>query len=149
MSENAERWDEQAGTGRAHRRRAPSPAREDPRRRLGQLGEDLAAGHFERLGYDVVARNHRTRFGEIDLIACDERALVFCEVKTRRTGGRAGGAIEAVAETKQAQVRRMAAAWLVETPDRPHREELRFDVVAVAVDGRGQLVAVDHLEGAF
>jgi putative endonuclease len=122
---------------------------EDPRRRLGRLGEDLAAAHFERLGYEVVVRNHRTRFGEIDLIACDEGALVFCEVKTRRTGGRAGGAVEAVPEAKQLQVRRMSAAWLVDTADRPHRDDLRFDVVAVAVDGRGRLVALDHLEGAF
>jgi putative endonuclease len=148
MGEHADRQHERAPGG--HRPgTVHAPGRADPRRRLGRLGEDLAAAHFERLGYDVVARNHRTRFGEIDLIACDERALVFCEVKTRRTGGRAGGAAEAVAESKQAQVRRMAAAWLVENADRPHRDELRFDVVAVALDGRGRLVALDHLEGAF
>jgi putative endonuclease len=121
----------------------------DTRQALGQIGEDLAAAHFERLGYEVVARNHRTRFGEIDLIACDERALVFCEVKARRTGGRAGGAAEAVSEAKQRQVRRMAAAWLAETIERPRRDDLRFDAVAVTVDGQGRLIALDHLEGAF
>jgi putative endonuclease len=135
--------------GQDPRRPRPDARREDQRRRLGRLGEDLAAAHFERLGYEVVARNHRTRFGEIDLIACDERALVFCEVKTRRTGGRAGGAVEAVPAGKQLQVRRMAAAWLVEAPDRPHRDDLRFDVVAVALDGRGRLAALHHLEGVF
>jgi putative endonuclease len=149
MAEQREQRADETPGGTRHSGPPSAPAREDPRRRLGRLGEDLAAAHFERLGYDVVARNHRTRFGEIDLIACDERALVFCEVKTRRTGGRAGGAVEAVAEAKQAQVRRMAAAWLVETTDRAHRDELRFDVVAVAVDGGGRLVALDHLEGAF
>ena len=43
----------------------------------------LAAQHLEAHGYEVVARNFRTRFGELDLIARDERFLVFCEVKTR------------------------------------------------------------------
>jgi putative endonuclease len=121
----------------------------DPRHHLGRLGERLAVGHLERRGYDVVARNHRTRFGEIDLIASDGRVIAFCEVKTRRAGGGAGTAFEAVPPRKQRQVRRMAAAWLAETVDRPHAEDLRFDVIAVTIDARGRLQALDHLEGAF
>jgi len=121
----------------------------DLRHHLGQLGERLAAEHLERRGYEVVARNHRTRFGELDLIAADECFLVFCEVKTRRAGGGTGGPVEAVAPPKQRQVRQMAAAWLAETTERPHRDDLRFDVVAVTIDPQGRLVALDHLEGAF
>ncbi len=121
----------------------------DPRHHLGRAGERLAAEHLERLGYELVARNHRTRFGEIDLIAAGGRAIVFCEVKTRRTGGGAGTASDAVDPLKQQQVRRMAAAWLAETRDRPHAEDLRFDVIAVTLDARGRLQALDHLEGAF
>ena len=56
----------------------------DPRHVLGRLGEQCALEHLERLGYTLVARNHRTRFGEIDLVVRGERALVFVEVKTRR-----------------------------------------------------------------
>ena len=59
---------------------------DDLRHRLGRLGEDLAAAHLERRGYEVVARNHRTRYGEIDLIGYDRHTLVFAEVKTRRAG---------------------------------------------------------------
>ena len=59
---------------------------DDPRHSLGRLGERLAAEHFERLGYTVLARNYRTRFGELDLVAADDYTLVFCEVKTRRAG---------------------------------------------------------------
>src|SRR4051794_2087274 len=40
----------------------------DPRPRLGRRGEALAAEHFERLGGIVLARNHRTRWGELDLV---------------------------------------------------------------------------------
>jgi putative endonuclease len=102
----------------------------------------------ERLGYDVVTRNHRTRFGELDLVAFDGTTLVFCEVKTRRAGP-GSSPWDALGEGKQGQVRRMAAAWLAETVDRPRAPELRFDAIGVTVDARGALVALDHLEGAF
>jgi magnesium chelatase family protein len=53
---------------------------------LGRLGEQLAESHFARLGFTVLARNHQTRWGELDLVLSDGRTLVFCEVKTRRLG---------------------------------------------------------------
>lgn len=121
----------------------------DQRQHLGRLGEDLALEHLERLGYRKLARNHRTRFGELDLIVCDHATIVFVEVKTRRVGASAGSALESVPPRKQRQVRGMAAAWLVESSDRPRSVELRFDVVAVTVDGGGRLVRLDHLEAAF
>ena len=119
----------------------------DLRQHLGQEGERLAAEHLERLGYRILARRHRTRFGELDIGAADATTLVFCEVKTRRQGP--GSPWDALTPVKQAQVRRMAAAWLVEAPDRPRVEELRFDAVGVVIDARGALVSIDHLEGAF
>src|SRR5438270_868017 len=54
--------------------------RSDPRVRLGRLGEALAAARLERLGFTILARNARTRHGEIDLIAFDGQTLVFAEV---------------------------------------------------------------------
>src|SRR6187200_885530 len=58
----------------------------DTRRALGERGERLALAHLERLGFALVARNHRTRWGEIDLIVFDGTTLVFVEV--RRAGRR-------------------------------------------------------------
>jgi len=121
----------------------------DLRQHLGRVGERLALEHFQRLGYRVVTHNHRTRFGEIDLIVCDDTWLVFAEVKARRVSARAGSALDAMSPDKRRRVRSMAAAWLVETTDRPRSRELRFDVVAVTVDRHGRLVALDHLEAAF
>jgi putative endonuclease len=118
----------------------------DPRHRLGHAGEQAAAAHLERLGLHIVARNHRTRFGELDLIARDGTTLVFCEVKSRRAGG---APFDAMSEAKQRQVRRMAAAWLAGTDHRPTARDLRFDAIGVTFDGRGQIVALEHLEGAF
>jgi putative endonuclease len=118
----------------------------DPRQHLGRLGERLAAEHLERLGFAILARNHRTRFGEIDLVACDGTTLVFVEVKTRRGRGEPWDALN---PAKQAQVRRMARAYLAEVHGRPRVPMLRFDAIGVAIDAHGRLTRLEHLEGAF
>ena len=102
------------------------------RQHLGRLGEDLALAHLERLGHTLVARNYRTRYGEIDLVVFDSRTLVFVEVKTRRANSAARGPWEALHERKREQVRRMAAAFLLEVANRPHSADLRFDAIGVA-----------------
>jgi putative endonuclease len=116
---------------------------------LGRRGEDLAAEHFTRLGYRVLARNHRTRFGELDLVLADEGegTIVFCEVKSRRLGS--GDWRDSLHTAKRSQVRTMAAAWLAEVTSRPFGAELRFDAVGVTLDDRDALVRLDHLEAAF
>ena len=119
----------------------------DPRHALGRRGEQLAAEHLERLGYAILARNHRTRWGELDLVAHGGGTLVFCEVKSRRAGP--GTPFDNLHDAKRSQVRRMAAAWLSETQDRPRSADLRFDAIGVVLDAAGRLVRLDHLEGAF
>jgi putative endonuclease len=118
----------------------------DPRQHLGRLGERLAAEHLERLGYTIVARNHRTRFGELDLVATDGTVLAFVEVKTRRGRGEPWDALH---EAKRVQVRRMARAYLTEADDRPRVRLVRFDAIGVVVDARGRLTRLEHLEDAF
>ena len=117
------------------------------RQHLGRLGERLAAEHFARLGFSVLAQNHHTRFGELDLVLSDGRTLVFCEVKTRRLGS--GEPFDSLHGAKQSQVRKIAAHWLSEPADRPWHEELRFDAIGVLVDRDDGLVRLDHVENAF
>jgi putative endonuclease len=122
----------------------------DPRPGLGRLGEQIASDHLIRRGFQIVERNYRTRWGELDIIAFDGRTLAFCEVKTRRSS--AGGGVnplEAVRSLKRAQVRKMAGRWLIERTDHPRADTLRFDAIGVTVDRAGQLVSLEHLEGAF
>jgi len=126
----------------------------DARRSRGELGERIAERHLERRGYRVIERNFRTRWGEIDLIAVGPRAIVFCEVKTRLAGGRAGpaGPLDAIGHGKRRRVRMMASQWLAHRagdPARPRRAELRFDAIGVTLAPGGRLLALDHLEGAF
>src|SRR4051794_41576835 len=130
--------------------RLASPAMTaDPRQHLGRAGEDLALAHLERLGYELVARNHRTRWGEIDLVVHNGDALVFVAVKTRRASGSGRGPWEALHERKPAQVRRTAAAFLADVRDRPRSTELRIDAVGVVIRAHGRLLRLDHLEAAF
>ena len=119
----------------------------DARQGLGRAGEEVAARHLERLGYDVIARNHRTRFGELDIVATDGGCIVFAEVKTRRAGS--GRPWDSLHDLKRAQVRRMAAAFLSEVTDRPYAADLRFDAIGVVLAADGSLVELEHLEGAF
>jgi putative endonuclease len=119
----------------------------DARKSLGRLGEQLAAEHFERLGWTILARNHHTRIGELDLVAADGWTLVFAEVKTCRLGH--GRPWDSLHERKRAQVRRVAGLWLSQSRGLPRFERLRFDAVGVVVDARGALVRLDHIEDAF
>jgi putative endonuclease len=119
----------------------------DARKTLGRLGEQLAAEHFARLGHTVLARNHHTRFGELDLVVAAGETLVFCEVKTCRAGR--GEPWENLHDAKRSQVRRMTSVWLNEVHERPFFTAIRFDAVGVVVDDDDALVRLDHLEGAF
>ena len=90
--------------------------------------------------------------GELDLVAVDDDALVFVEVKGRTTGSVAGPETPAMAvgPRKQAKLRRLAAAWLRQRGyDVPRHRELRFDVVGLRLDAAGRPVEYEHLRGAF
>ena len=121
----------------------------DSRQELGRTGEQLALEHYRRLGFALVARNHRTRHGEIDLIVCDGSTLVFAEVKTRRAPGARCGPWDSLHERKRLQVRRMARAYLASDAQRPRVARVRCDAVGVIVDGAGRLLRLDHVEDAF
>jgi putative endonuclease len=72
----------------------------------GAAAETLAAEYLMRQGLAIVARNFRTRAGEIDLVARDGRTLVFVEVRMRRSASH-GGAVESITAQKR---RRLVAA---------------------------------------
>ena len=129
------------------------PTSLDSRRALGELGEQIACKHLVRAGYQILATNFRTRYGELDVVAADSRCLVFFEVKTRIAGTRRGpaGPLDAIGPRKRAQVRAMAREWLVSgsAAGRPSRPELRFDAIGILMTRSGRLVSLDHLEDAF
>ena len=110
------------------------------------------AGRLRAAGWRLIARNVRTRSGELDLIAMDGEILVFVEVKAGRPGGSAGPERPALAvgRRKQLRLRRLAREWLA-NPRRPRVEGVagyRFDVVGVTYAG-GRVLDVEHIPNAF
>jgi len=120
------------------RLRAPQP--------LGRQGEAAAARFLKRLGYVLVARGHRDRLGELDLIAVDGRTVVFVEVKTRRSH-EAGHPTESVDQNKQRRLTRLALAYLKRHDLLEH--SARFDVVAVTWPEDQRKPAIEHYINAF
>jgi len=112
---------------------------------LGKSGEDLACDELLRRGYAIVDRRYRTRAGEIDVIARDGTALVFVEVKTRRST-RCGNPVDAITPRKRRQIVLMASDYLARR--RPRAGSCRFDVVAVSIDADGRAV-ITVIPGAF
>ncbi len=94
---------------------------------------------------EIVARNWRCRYGELDLIARAAATTVFVEVKTRRSLAY-GTPAEAVTFGKQQRIRRLALLWLAEQ-DGPW-QHIRFDVVSVLMTP-GQRPRIEHLEAVF
>jgi len=120
------------------------------RRSLGRQGEDLAATYLEGLGYEVVARNWRTRAGELDIVARDADWLVFVEVRTRRAAGRSltpryGSPEESVTPRKQMRLVAMAETYLFELP---WPGSWRIDVVALELWSDGSIARLNHLRDA-
>ncbi|HEX8050351.1 MAG TPA: YraN family protein [Solirubrobacterales bacterium] len=121
------------------------------RRQTGQIAEDLVAERLAASGWEIVERNARTRYGELDIVALDGRVLVFLEVKGARLDTQFGPEkpILSINFRKQRQVRRLGTAWMAERRDFPPFDDIRFDAVGVTLDRAGRAVEVEHVEGAF
>jgi putative endonuclease len=124
----------------------------EARRRLGRAAEDIVAARLLAAHWEVLERNARTRFGELDVVAIDNTTLVFLEVKAGREGSDFGPErpVHAVGPRKQRQVRRLATAWLTERRGSiPRYTEIRFDAVGVTFNRAGRVTDIDHIEGSF
>lgn len=126
----------------AARATLPGVSRRDD---LWRLGERAAWEAYRARGFRLVARNWRSKLGELDLVVAREDLVVFCEVKARR-GSAFGGPHEAVTETKRRKVRALAQAFL--SMERRGAERYRFDVASVTVDPGGS-ARVHVFEDAF
>jgi putative endonuclease len=121
------------------------------RQRIGRAAEDLVAHRLVARGWELVERNARTRYGELDIVALDGDALVFVEVKAGRAGSAFGPErpVLSVDWRKQLRVRRLATAWMGERRGVRPYIDIRFDAVGVTFDHTGRAVDVEHIEGAF
>ena len=111
---------------------------------LGKKGEDIAAAFLKKKGYNILFRNYKCSFGEIDIIAKHKKTLSFIEVKTRSTK-KYGFPQEAVTPAKQAKISRVALEFVQRY--KMDNRAARFDVVSVQSLNEGY--EVDLIENAF
>ena len=111
---------------------------------LGRKGEELAASHLRNQGWEILARNYRTRLGEIDLVCRDRDTIVFVEVKTRTCADFARPD-QSVTQRKQSKLRRLVEEYLV--AHRLESSDIRFDVLGVLLGSRRP--EFEHIKGAF
>lgn len=120
--------------------RDADPADIGTTRVVGNAKERLAETFLRQQRLRLVARNHRCRFGEIDLIMRDGETLVFIEVRYRRSA-RFGTAAETVDWRKQRRIAATARHYLLAHPT---SSPCRFDVVAVQGDNQ-----IEWIQDAF
>ncbi|HEX3284672.1 MAG TPA: YraN family protein [Mycobacterium sp.] len=115
------------------------------RAEIGALGEALAVEHLTSLGLQILDRNWRCRYGELDIIAADTatRAAVFVEVKAR-TSDQFGGVEQAVTPDKVRRLRRLAGLWLAGNDG--GWAAVRIDVIGVRI-GRQRQPEITHVQG--
>jgi putative endonuclease len=121
------------------------------RQRLGRTAEDLVAAKLVAAHWEILERNARTRYGELDIVALDGRTLVFVEVKAGRTDSAYGPErpVLSVDWRKQQRIRRLATAWLGENRGAIRYDAIRFDAIGVTFDRSGRVINLEHLVAAF
>ena len=110
--------------------------------KLGRAGEERAAVYLDSKGFEILERNFRCRFGEIDIIAMDGDTLCFIEVKTRRNR-HFGLPAEAVSGQKMLRIQRCAYTFLQRF--RGEYKEIRVDIVEIMLIGN--TFYIRHLPG--
>ena len=125
------------------------------RRKLGDVGEELAAKALIEAGLEIVERNWMGSSGELDIVAREiapdyshdgrERVwLALVEVRTRR-GTQYGTALQSITPRKQAKLREVASEYVESIG---WEGPWRIDAVGVQMDDGGRLLAVEHIRHA-
>src|SRR3989339_332397 len=102
--------------------------------KIGKLGEDLACKYLQQKGYEILDRNIKTSFKEIDIVARIKEKIVFIEVKTR-TNLKFGGADEAI------------KMYFFQT--KLYTDNFRLDLVAIDIEPNKNITNIKHYKDLF
>ncbi|MEO1023036.1 MAG: YraN family protein [Bacteroidota bacterium] len=114
-------------------------------RERGAEAEELACAYLEAKGWRVLERNYFFERAEVDIVAYDDTAIVFVEVKMRSSTW-FGQPEEFVNEVKIQNVQKAAEAWIYER--KMDGSPVRFDVIGI-IQQPGKAPSFTHLEDAF
>lgn len=114
---------------------------------LGQSGEAEAEQFLRAKGYVIVAKNYRSRLGEIDLVALHKHTVVFVEVRSL-SGPEFGDPLATVTPRKQRHIAQTALAYL--SRYQLHDQAARFDVIGIQWhNGARRPARISHIQDAF
>jgi putative endonuclease len=114
------------------------------KKNLGKQGEEIAVKYMLNHGYNILERNFYTRYGELDIICCDnKKAIIFVEVKARRSI-KYGFPEEAVTRKKQEHLKKAALIYLNSAR---FFTGMRFDVITILINNQGY--KINHIKNAF
>ena len=112
---------------------------------IGERGEDIACSYLKSKGYIILNRNVKVRRNEIDIIATDNKRVIFVEVKAG-TNEKYSSLLR-VDVSKEEAVRRASELFLLKRD--AEDLERRYDVIEVLLTTHGKLISVDHHQNAF
>ena len=120
---------------------------------IGRIGEDLACEYLKNKGFQIIERNFRKPWGEIDIIAKEKNgALVFVEVKTMRQYGNAATVAalspeENITKQKLTKIKRTSYLYANANPELV-KDEIgwRVDAITISIDTQNQKHQVNHFE---
>ena len=116
------------------------------RQSLGRLGETLAGVYLKNKGYDILERNWRTPYGEIDLVGKSLETIVFVEVKTRAS--KSLGPPEISITPRKAEHMRNAAEYYIQ--QHPEMDaEWRIDLITIQMQPNSTPALIDHFENVL
>lgn len=110
---------------------------------LARKGENIACEFLKKKGYEIIERNFRKSYAEIDIIAVKDKTLIFTEVKTR-TSAQFGDPLEAITYWKLKSLIKASQFYALSHPKFP--QLLRIDAVAIKIGSSGEVEKIEHLE---
>lgn len=113
---------------------------------IGDYGEFIASEYLVNNGYNILDRNFRNKFGEIDIICNINDILIFCEIKSRYTNSY-GSPMESVTYLKQKQIIKLSNIYILS--NKYFNYNVRYDVIEVILNISNNSFKLNHLKDAF
>jgi len=118
------------------------------KRKLGDLGEKIVVDYLKKQDYHILERNYQKPWGEIDIIAQNNKELIFIEVKTRTVSeGQSLNPEENVGFNKKQKLIRTTRTYLLEKKY-PPETPWQIDVIAVELNIQTRKANLKHIKNA-
>ena len=109
---------------------------------VGVRGEDVACGYLRENGFQILERNYKTKYVEIDIVASKDDELVFVEVRTK-IGDDFGSPEETIKKDKTRRLKRGALGY---AQRKKYKGQYRIDSICVVLNNKGGVERIAHYE---